>query len=251
MLCISAALRRRLQHPLIGRFGRRRPRRGIQITRSVPRRGGQARVLVEYRVRIEEPKSRNGKRTLPLDGELVAALTALRMRQLEESTIAGAAYRSGLARLDWYQGGEYLITNEVGTPVHPEWYSDEFGRLLRRAGLRRITLHDSRHTAHPRSPPPPARPRPPTAPGACPAISECRSGSPPETTSTVPRPEHSSAPPSGEDARVRAVPDGLPPPGPHARICSAHSTSRSSPSLPITGVLTAACPTIHALWQTD
>jgi Phage integrase family len=35
----------------------------------------QARVLVEYRVGIEEPKSRNGKRTLPLDAELVAALT--------------------------------------------------------------------------------------------------------------------------------------------------------------------------------
>jgi hypothetical protein len=106
----------------------------------------QARVLVEYRVRIEEPKSRNGKRTLPLDGELAAALTALRKRQLEESTIAGAAYRSGLAELGWYQGGEYVITDAAGTPVHPEWYSDEFGRLLRRAGLRRITLHDSRHT---------------------------------------------------------------------------------------------------------
>jgi len=106
----------------------------------------QARVLVEYRVRIEEPKSRNGKRTLPLDGELVAALTELRKRQLEESTIAGAAYRSGLAELFWYQGGEYVITDEGGSPVHPEWYSDEFGRLLRRAGLRRITSHDSRHT---------------------------------------------------------------------------------------------------------
>ncbi len=109
----------------------------------------QARVLVEYRVRIEEPKSRNGKRTLPLDGELVAALaalTALRKRQLEESTIAGTAYLSGLAGLDWYQGGEYVITDAAGAPVHPEWYSDEFGRLLRRAGLRRITLHDSRHT---------------------------------------------------------------------------------------------------------
>lgn len=34
-------------------------------------------------------------------------------------------------------------TDPVGAP---EWYSDEFGRLLRRAGLRRITLHDSRHT---------------------------------------------------------------------------------------------------------
>jgi hypothetical protein len=76
----------------------------------------------------------------------VAALTALRKRQLDESTAAGAAYRSGLAGLDWYQGGEYVITDEAGTPVHPEWYSDEFGRLLRRAGLRRITLHDSRDT---------------------------------------------------------------------------------------------------------
>ena len=65
----------------------------------------QARVLVEYRVRIEEPKSRNGKRTLPLDGELVAALTALRKRQLEEGTIAGTAYRSGLAQAEWCQGG--------------------------------------------------------------------------------------------------------------------------------------------------
>jgi len=107
----------------------------------------QARILVEYRVRIEEPKSRNGKRTLPLDGELVAALTTLRRRQLDESAAAGAAYRSGLASLDWYQRGEYVITDEAGMPVHPEWYSDEFGRLLKRAGLRRITLHDSRHTA--------------------------------------------------------------------------------------------------------
>ena len=76
----------------------------------------------------------------------MAALTVLRKRQLEERTIAGAAYRSGLAGLDWYQGGEYVITDEAGSPVHPEWYSDQFGRLLRRAGLRRITLHDSRHT---------------------------------------------------------------------------------------------------------
>ena len=53
-------------------------------------------------------------------------------------------------------------------------------------------------------------------------------------------------PSSGEDARARAVPGG-PPPGPRARSCPAHSTSRSSPSLPISGVLTAACPTIHAL----
>ena len=51
----------------------------------------QARVLVEYRVRIEQPKSRNSKRTLPLDGELVAALATLRNRQLDESAVAGIA----------------------------------------------------------------------------------------------------------------------------------------------------------------
>jgi integrase len=38
----------------------------------------QARVLVDYKVRIEEPKSHNGKRTLPLDDDLVAALVELR-----------------------------------------------------------------------------------------------------------------------------------------------------------------------------
>jgi len=37
-------------------------------------------------------------------------------------------------------------TDQAGTPVHPEWYSDEFRRLLRRAGLRKITPHDSPHT---------------------------------------------------------------------------------------------------------
>ena len=106
----------------------------------------QARVLVEYQVRIEEPKSRNGHRTLPLDDALVEALTALHKRQLTDSAAAGTAYQAGLAGLGWYQGGEYLITDELGMPVHPEWYSDEFRRLLKRAGLRRITLHDSRHT---------------------------------------------------------------------------------------------------------
>jgi integrase len=59
----------------------------------------QARVLVEYKVRIEEPKSRNGERTLPLDDALTEALTALRKRQLADSGAAGTAYEDGLASL--------------------------------------------------------------------------------------------------------------------------------------------------------
>jgi integrase len=39
-----------------------------------------------------------------------------------------------------------VVTDELGVPAHPEWYSDEFGRILRSVKLRRITLHDGRHT---------------------------------------------------------------------------------------------------------
>jgi integrase len=104
----------------------------------------QARVLVDYKVRIEPPKSRNGKRTLTLDEELVSALNELRKRQIKESENAGSAYRAGLEDLDGYTAGdEYVVTDELGIPIHPESYSDEFTRLLRRAGLPKIRLHDS------------------------------------------------------------------------------------------------------------
>ncbi|MFC5750892.1 tyrosine-type recombinase/integrase [Actinomadura rugatobispora] len=106
----------------------------------------QTRVMCESKVIIEPPKSRNGLRELPLDDALAEALERLRKAQLAESEEAGQAYRDGVAALEWYEGGQYLVTDELGMPVHPEWYSDEFGRLLKRAGLKRIALHDSRHT---------------------------------------------------------------------------------------------------------
>ncbi|MQB02329.1 MAG: tyrosine-type recombinase/integrase, partial [Actinobacteria bacterium] len=107
----------------------------------------QARVLVDYEVLIEQPKSRHGKRNLPLDDELVAALRELRKRQIRERIQAGTAYRADLDQVEWYvPGDEYVVTDELGMPVHPEWYSGEFGRVLKRAGQPRIRLHDSRHT---------------------------------------------------------------------------------------------------------
>jgi integrase len=98
-------------------------------------------------VRIEEPKSHNGKRTLPLDDDLVAALTELRKRPARESEDAGTAYGAGLADLDWYaEGDKYVVVDQPGTPLHPESYSDEFTRVFKLAGLPKIRLHDSRHT---------------------------------------------------------------------------------------------------------
>jgi integrase len=71
----------------------------------------------------------------------------MRKLQARESRTTATAYQAGLDALGWYtRGDEYVVTDELGIPVHPEWYSDEFGRLLKRAGLRKIRLHDSRHT---------------------------------------------------------------------------------------------------------
>jgi integrase len=107
----------------------------------------QARVLVDYKVRIEEPKSHNGKRTLPMDDDLVLTLAELRRRQASESAKAGELYAAGLGDLDWYtEGDQYVVVDELGMPIHPESYSDEFTRVFKLAGLPKIRLHDSRHT---------------------------------------------------------------------------------------------------------
>lgn len=94
----------------------------------------QARVLVDYEVRVEQPKSRNGIRTLPVDDLLVAALKALKARQAAERLAAGPAY----------ERTAYVAADELG---RPEWYTDEFHRVSDRAKVRRIRLHESRHTA--------------------------------------------------------------------------------------------------------
>ena len=82
---------------VLGRtLGRRRPE-GQDADRQ------PGRVLVDYKVRIEEPKSHNGQRTLPLDDELVAVLAALRKRQAQDTEAVGTPYRPA-------------STNSAGTP---------------------------------------------------------------------------------------------------------------------------------------
>ena len=97
------------------------------------------RPVVAWEVSEKGPKSSRGTRTLPLDDVLVAALRALRKRQLTERLAAGEAY----------EDSGYLVTDELGRPLHPDRYSRyEFHRVRELAGLPRITLHDGRHTAN-------------------------------------------------------------------------------------------------------
>ena len=95
-----------------------------------------ARVLVAGEVDEKAPKTVNSERVLPLDDDAAGALDELRKRQMAEGAAAAPAYRAS----------GYVVADELGEPVNPEWYSDEFQRVAKRAGVRRITLRNGRHT---------------------------------------------------------------------------------------------------------
>lgn len=116
---------------------------GLRWGRDVDLAGGTvtvrtSRTAVAGKVVEGPPKTARGTRTLPLDPALSAALRAFRTRQSQERLMAGPAYdgSSGL-----------VVVDELGRPPRPEWYSDEFRRLARRAHVPGIRLHDARHTS--------------------------------------------------------------------------------------------------------
>jgi integrase len=88
------------------------------------------------------PKTDRGKRTLPLDEALAAALRSLKARQNGERLEAGEAYSSGCEDCS----GAHMVVDELGRTYRPEWYSDQFRNLSKIAGLPVIRLHDARHT---------------------------------------------------------------------------------------------------------
>lgn len=84
-----------------------------------------------------EPKSARSRRTVPLAPYAVDALVATRALQERHREILGSAYGED----------NFVCANELGQPPRPETYSDVFYRISKAAGLRRIRLHDLRHTS--------------------------------------------------------------------------------------------------------
>lgn len=94
-------------------------------------------VVVEGRPVSSTPKTAAGRRSVPLDPDTVAMLRKHAERQGAERQAAGSL---------WTATG-YVFTDQLGQPVHPEHMSNRFETLIKEAGLRRIRLHDARHTA--------------------------------------------------------------------------------------------------------
>jgi integrase len=101
--------------------------RTLSITNNRVDAGGKA---VE-----NDPKSPMSRRTLPLPDRLLSVLKAAKKRQ--------AAERLALGGGSW----EYVVSNEVGNPYHPQVLSRYWQDAVKAAGLRAIKLHAARHTA--------------------------------------------------------------------------------------------------------
>lgn len=97
----------------------------------------RGRVAIGSETEENLPKSRRSRRTLPPPADLAEALRTLKNLQKRECLALG---------LPW-SDDRLIAVREDGTPVRPEWYSDEFQRIRTRAGLRRIPLKGLRNTS--------------------------------------------------------------------------------------------------------
>jgi integrase len=95
----------------------------------------QALVAVGYDVITSTPKSHNA-RVIVLDAETVRKLRRHRRQQNDERAEWGADYHDQ----------DLVVAKENGDPIHPHTFSQSFERIIQRAGLRTIRLHDLRHT---------------------------------------------------------------------------------------------------------
>jgi integrase len=83
------------------------------------------------------PKSKAGRRTIALPPPVVAELREHRRRQAAERLAAGPL---------WAEHG-FVITNRTGGPLDRTTDTQDWLSLVRAAGVRRLRLHDCRHSA--------------------------------------------------------------------------------------------------------
>jgi integrase len=85
---------------------------------------------------FKTPKTRKSRRTIALSPTLVEVLQAHRAKQAAERLALGMSRApDGLT-----------FTRLDGDPIWPDALTKEFGRIVRRANVRRITFHGLRHT---------------------------------------------------------------------------------------------------------
>ena len=93
------------------------------------------RVLVDGEVIVKEPKTESGIRTLDVPAQL--------MEELKRHKTECAKRRLKLGQT--YTVTDYIIVHPDGKPIYPEYLTQMFTKLLKKAGLPKCRFHDLRH----------------------------------------------------------------------------------------------------------
>lgn len=105
-------------------------RRLLHIERALQRQPDGSLALLRT-------KTERSKRIIPMPPSVVAALHRRQVLQQADRDILGA---------EWHDS-DLVFTTQLGTPIHPRNDYRAFQRLIQKAGLRRVRLHDLRHTS--------------------------------------------------------------------------------------------------------
>ncbi|NTY62357.1 tyrosine-type recombinase/integrase [Mycolicibacterium sphagni] len=84
----------------------------------------------------DTPKSRAGRRTLPIPDHLAATLRSARAIQAADRLALG----------EEYEPSGFVVVNELGEALSPHALTSRWARMLKAAGVRHIRFHDARHT---------------------------------------------------------------------------------------------------------
>lgn len=96
-----------------------------------PDKSNRGRAMIQDRT-----KTNAGARSVRLTSRTLDALKQHRAKQVERR----------LASQDW-QENDLIVCTSTGTPINPNNVSRSFNALIRDSGLRRIRVHDLRHTS--------------------------------------------------------------------------------------------------------
>lgn len=85
---------------------------------------------------IQEPKTENSVRDIPLLAPVISDLLNWRKVQEQDCLTSGEAYTEN----------DFIVTNPKGNFIEPRTFSDYYNQILQIAGLRHFTFHALRHT---------------------------------------------------------------------------------------------------------
>jgi integrase len=103
----------------------------LRVQRSLQRQGGGKGLV------CVNPKTASSRRTVDLTSVALQALQDHRALWLDRRNRLG----------DKWQGSDIVFASDFGTPLDPTSMPERLDRLLARAGLPRIRVHDLRHNA--------------------------------------------------------------------------------------------------------